>query len=63
MQVSTAGLLLAVASMLVGCVSESAVFRSPDGKNFFREGYVGEPAPAPPPAIPASPAVQPAPSR
>jgi hypothetical protein len=63
MRISNAGLLLAAASMLVGCVSESAIFRSPDGKNFLREGYVGGPAPAPPPAIPPSPAVEPAPSR
>jgi hypothetical protein len=36
MQVSTAGLLLAAAFMVVGCVSESAVFRSPDGQRFFQ---------------------------
>ena len=63
MQVSTAGLLLAAAFMVVGCVSESAVFRSPDGRKFFREGYVEGPTPAVPPAIPPSPAAEPVPSR
>jgi len=53
MRISTAGLLvLAAASMLVGCVSERTVFHSPDGMNFVREGYRGEPAPAIPPANP-----------
>jgi len=61
-RIPTAALLLA-AFMLPGCVSESAVFHSPDGRNYFRQGYVGEPAPALPPAIPPSPAAESVPSR
>jgi hypothetical protein len=61
-RIPTAALLLA-AFMLPGCVSESAVFHSPDGRNYFRQGYVGEPAPALPPAIPPTSAPEPVPSR
>jgi hypothetical protein len=64
MRIAAAGLLFAAASMLVGCVSESTLFHSPDGRNYFREGYVGGPAPAVAPTIsPPTPPAEPVPSR
>ena len=50
MRISTAGLLLVTASILVGCVHETRVYSSPDGKTLFREGGFDPAAPPDPPA-------------
>jgi hypothetical protein len=50
MRISTAGLLLVTAFILVGCVHETRVYTSTDGKTLFREGGFDAAAPPDPPA-------------
>jgi hypothetical protein len=65
MRISTVGLFLVAAILLGACVNETSVYRSPDGRTFYREGYVeGAAPPAVPPATsPPTPTAEPVPSR
>ena len=61
MRISTAGLLFVTASILVGCVHETRVYSSPDGKTLFRKGGLDPAAPPDPPAPSWTHADEPAP--